>query len=338
MQVSFIVPLYNCLAFTQAMIASLQATLPRGLEHEIILVDDGSTDGTRDWLARLPPGDGLGGLSSPFRVLLNERNLGYAGANNRGAAIAAGRRLILLNNDLVFTGGWLEPLLAVHRQLGDRAGVVGNIQLDARTLVPDHTGMVINLKAKPEHDHSLPPRWVRWLRRTRRVCAVTGACAMIERALWLQLGGFDEGFKNGGEDVDLCLRARAAGRVNAVALRSVVRHHVSSSPGRKLRDEANSYRLALRWRRELEQAACRRWCWDFLEREWTTPHAAVAHPAARRALAYALHLRRSAPREAIHGMRIAMDRELDRWREMFPAENQIISSGPGPERTERAKV
>jgi GT2 family glycosyltransferase len=320
MQVSFIVPLYNCLALTQAMIASLQATLPRGLEHEIILVDDGSTDGTRAWLASLPPGDGLGALSSPFRVLLNERNLGYAGSNNRGAAIATGRLLVLLNNDLVLTRGWLEPMLAAHRWLGARAGVVGNIQLDAQTLAPDHTGMIINLKAKPEHDRSLPPRWVRWLRRTRRVCAVTGACAMIERELWLRLGGFDEGFKNGGEDVDLCFRAHSAGRVNAVALRSVVRHHVSSSPGRKLRDEANSYRLALRWRHELEQAAYRRWCWDFLEREWTTPHAAGAHPDARRALAYALRLRRSAPPVAIEGMRAAMDHELGRWNKIFAAQ------------------
>ena len=47
MQVSFIIPLFNCLDLTQAMIASLQETLPRKLSHEIILVDDGSTDGTR---------------------------------------------------------------------------------------------------------------------------------------------------------------------------------------------------------------------------------------------------------------------------------------------------
>jgi GT2 family glycosyltransferase len=252
-------------------------------------------------------------------VLLNERNLGYAGANNRGASIARGRLLVLLNNDLALTPGWLDPMLRAHRRLGVRAGVVGNIQLDAQTLVPDHSGMLINLKAKPEHDRALPPRWLRWLRRTRRVCAVTGACAMIERELWRQLGGFDEGFQNGGEDIDLCLRARAAGRINAVALRSVVHHHVSSAPGRKLRDEANSYRLALRWRRELEEAAHRRWCWDFLEREWTTPHAAGTHRDARAALAYALHLRRSAPTVAVQGMRAAMDRELDRWRKMFAA-------------------
>src|SRR5687767_66385 len=104
MKVSFIIPLYNCLPLTQAMLASLQATLPAGLAHEIIFVDDGSTDGTREWLATL--------TAPPFRVLLNERNLGYAIANNRAAAVARGEFLVLLNSDLVLQPGWLEPMLA----------------------------------------------------------------------------------------------------------------------------------------------------------------------------------------------------------------------------------
>lgn len=48
MQVSFIIPLYNCLAHTRECLRTLQATLPPGLDHEIISVDDGSTDGTRE--------------------------------------------------------------------------------------------------------------------------------------------------------------------------------------------------------------------------------------------------------------------------------------------------
>ena len=94
MQVSFIIPLYNCLAHTQECLRTLQASLPAWLEHEIILVDDGSTDGTRAWLAT---------LGAPCRVLLNERNAGYAAANNRGAAVARGRILVLLNNDLILS-------------------------------------------------------------------------------------------------------------------------------------------------------------------------------------------------------------------------------------------
>lgn len=308
MQVSFVIPLYNCLNHTQACLASLQATLPRDLAHEIILVDDGSTDGTRDWLRTLP---------AAIRVVLNESNLGYAGANNRGAALARGRFLALLNNDLILTSGWLEPILAAHRRLGPHAGVIGNVQRNARTGAIDHTGIVINLKAKPEHDTSFPPRWLRWIRPLRRVPAVTGACAFIERDLWGKLGGFDEVFRNGGEDVDLCFRARAAGRVNAVALRSVVLHHVSASPGRAVRNESNSRRLALRWRAQLEHLALRRWCWHHLDREWTSPHAALAHPDARAALFYALHLRRTPPRIAVDAMRAAMDHELARWERLL---------------------
>jgi GT2 family glycosyltransferase len=286
------------------MVASLRATIPPGITHEIILVDDGSTDGTRDWLFT---------LQAPFRIVLNERNLGYAGANNRGAAVATGEFLVLLNNDLVLTRGWLEPMLAAHRRLGVHAGVIGNIQRDTTTGAVDHSGIFINLKAKPEHDHSLPPRWWRWIRRTRKVAAVTGACALIERALWQQLGGFDEEFSNGGEDVDLCFRAHAAGRSNAVALRSIVLHHVSSSPGRKLRDEQNSRRLATKWRDRLEALAWRRWCWNYLDREWTSPHAAAEYRAARGALFYSLGMRRTPPEVARDGMRAAMDREFARW-------------------------
>lgn len=314
MTVSFIIPLFNCLPLTQACLASLQATLPSGLAHEIILVDDGSTDGTREWLASLP---------EPFRVVFNERNLGYAGANNRGAALARGRFLALLNNDLILTPGWLEPMLAAHRQLGPHAGLIGNVQLEAQSGAVDHAGMYVDPKGKPAHDRSLP--WFRSrLRPVRRVDFVTGACALIERSLWEQLGGFDEGFSNGGEDVDLCLRTRAAGRANAVALRSIVRHHVSASPGRKQRDEYNSRRLALRWRAELEQLALRRWCQDFLYREWSGPRDPSDHPQARSILAYVLHLRRTPPPAALAGVRSAMDRELARW------ENILGPLSPNP--------
>lgn len=308
MQVSFVIPLYNCLAHTQACLASLRATLPRDLAHETILVDDGSTDGTREWLQTLP---------SAVRVLLNDRNLGYAAANNRGAALARGRYLALLNNDLVLTPRWFEPILAAFRRLGTRAGVIGNVQRNARTAAIDHTGIVINLKAKPEHDTAFPPRWVRFLHPLRRVPAVTGACAFIERELWEKLGGFDEGFHNGGEDVDLCFRARAAGRVNVVALRSVILHHISASPGRALRNEQNSRRLALRWRSELEHAALPRWCWHYLDREWNAPHASLAHRDARAALFYALRLRRTPPALAVSAMHAAMDHELARWERLL---------------------
>jgi len=304
-QVSFVIPLFNNLALTRACVESLQATLPAGLAHEIILVDDGSTDGTRAWLAT---------LGSPFRVVLNEQNLGYATANNRAVAVAEGALLCLVNNDLVFLPGWLEPMLRAHRSLGARAGVIGNVQLDARTGVVDHAGILIQLNGKPEHDRTPPGRIARWFRPVRRVPAVTGACLLIERALWDRCGGFDERYRNGGEDIDLCFKVRALGRVNAVALRSVIRHHVSASIGRKLHDEKNSFLLAQRWRHEFasDVLATRLWCRDYLAKIESDPR--LADPVlARRAWFHARFFRRQPPPEAIAGLEAALDGEFSRW-------------------------
>jgi GT2 family glycosyltransferase len=129
--------------------------------------------------------------------------------------------------------------------------VVGNVQTAVDGGQVDHAGIRINLKGKPEHVRTLPFRLLPRPAARGAAEAVTGACLLIDRALWRELGGFDEGYLNGCEDVDLCFRAAEAGRRNVVALRSRVRHHVSSSPGRKRRDEANTRRLTLRWRDRL---------------------------------------------------------------------------------------
>ena len=311
MQVSFIIPLFNNLALTRACVASLQATLPASLTHEIILVDDGSTDDTRSWLATLGP---------PFRVVLNDRNLGYAAANNRAIAIARGDVLALRNNDLVLLPRWLEPMLGAHRSLADRAGLIGNIQLDAGTGAIDHTGIIINQQGKPVHDRALPARRSRLFSSVRPVSALTGACVLVDRALWLQLGGFDEGYVNGGEDVDLCFRARAVGRTNAVALRSVVRHHISASVGRKLHDEENSYRLARRWQQELvtDPGALREWCRECSEKILREPRY-EDRSLALRSFLYLQGLTRTPPPEALAALTAALAQEFARWEKMFPS-------------------
>ncbi len=289
------------------MIASLQATLPRGLAHEIILVDDGSTDGTRAWLAT---------LKAPFRVVLNESNLGYAKSNNRGAAIATGQFLALLNNDLVLLPQWLEPMLAAHRRLGAQAGPIGNVQRNARTREIDHAGIVINLEGKPEHARKPPHALRRLISPVMRVPAVTGACLVIERALWQELGGFDDRYVNGGEDVDLCYRARQISRDTAVALDSVVLHHVSASQGRKTRDEENSYRLARSWSRAFIADGTRAWCRDYLARALQAPPPSE-YRLAFRALAHAAGWGARPPIEAVFGLHAAQRREFEHWETLF---------------------
>lgn len=305
MQVSFVIPLFNCLAHTQACLRTLQATLPAGLAHEIIFVDDCSTDGTREWLARLP---------RTFRPVLNQQNLGFAGACNRGAAHAAGDVLFFLNNDLVFLPGWLEPMLAVFTRFRD-AGLVGNVQRNASTGAIDHAGVSFNFKGKPEHDTSRPLA-ARW-RGYRRVPAVTGACLALRRDLWKSLGGFDELFCNGGEDVDLALRARSAGYQNYVSLRSEVLHHVSASVGRKLRDEQNSYRLFSRWRSEIAKLSAREWSRHHLATEWHGSRDPSGYRSALSALMLETGITRTPAASTLAGVEIALETEFQRWRELL---------------------
>lgn len=312
MEASFIIPLYNALAHTREAWRTLRETLPAGLVHEVIFVDDGSSDGTREWLRS---------LAAPARVILNEQNLGFAGACNRGAAAATGRALFFLNNDLVFQPGWFEPMLALL-DAHPGAGVVGNIQHDALTGALDHTGVAFNHKGKPEHLRDRP--FAALLRGSREVDAVTGACCALLASTWRELGGFDEGFRNGGEDVDLCLRARAAGRANFVSFRSVVLHHVSASPGRKLRDEENSRRLAERWPDQLARLSLRPCAQACLAASWTEPRDYADPDLAREAFLVVLGLRRQPGPRLRQASAAILELEAARW-------THVLDGGPAPD-------
>jgi GT2 family glycosyltransferase len=307
-RLSVVTPLFNCLHYTQAMVASLQETIPAWVSYEVVLVDDGSTDGTREWLA---------GLGKPFRVILNDRNVGFGASTNRGAGAARGSVLALLNNDLVLSPGWLEPMLGALSGLGCRAGVVGNIQLNPYSGDVDHAGIGVTERGKPEHDRRRPSAFSLMFRPVRSVMAATGACLLVRADTWRRLGGFDEGYVNGCEDVDLCLRARAAGLHNVVALRSSVRHHVSISPGRKLRDEENTRRLTIRWRRELAVSACRRMAWIYFQPFLPEPRDIANRSEALWLAAYLLGWHSYPPPFAVAQVSFMIDRELARWQEMF---------------------
>lgn len=304
MQVSFIIPLYNCLGHTRECLRTLQATLPVGLTHEIILVDDGSTDGTREWLST---------LTAPCRVMLNEKNLGFASTCNRGASTAKGELLFFLNNDLVLLPGWFEPMRDAFARFRD-AGLVGNVQRNAATDTIDHAGIYFAHTGKPAHDTSRP--LLARLTGYRAVPAVTGACLAIRRDRWVELGGFDPAFVNGGEDVDLALRAADRNLRHYVALRSVVRHYISVSVGRKLRDEQNSRLLATRWREVIPPLAGRDWCREFIERHWELS-CLYDDALAREALYYWLGLLPENSSGVMAGVRGAMRHEEQRWNELL---------------------
>ncbi|HWA87216.1 MAG TPA: glycosyltransferase family 2 protein [Opitutus sp.] len=294
MRLSIITALHNCLSHTQAMLASLRPSLPAPLDWELIFVDDASSDGTREWLHTLA-------VDKRIRVLLQPENLGFAAANNRAAATATGDILALLNNDLELAPGWLDPMLAALDSRPD-AALVGNVQ---RT--PDgaihHTGVYINARGKPEHDRRVPSPGV-WTPSSatghtiRDVVITTAACALARRDTFAQLGGFDESFRNGHEDVDLCLRARAAGLRNYVALDSSVLHHVSASRGRDRTKIANSARGMNRWRASLP---------DLAGEAWRDPH---LRPVWEKRLSFAARLRASLARPAAGSRPAAFPRWL----------------------------
>ncbi len=234
--VSFITPLYNCLAYTKEYLDSLARTVP-DLSHEVILIDDFSTDGTRDFLKSL--------VHSRYRVILNESNFGFAKSSNIGASHASGKYLCFLNNDLVLSPGWFEPMFELITSQVD-IGAVGNIQVEPETGLIHHAGVFFDWNGSPLHA---------WRYRKRRPKgefgewnAVTAACLLIKADVFRKVGGFDEEYKNGFEDIDLCVRLRAKGYRLLVSNRSVIEHHGSVAPGRKKYDEANRERFLKRWR------------------------------------------------------------------------------------------
>lgn len=230
------------------MLSSLTASLPDGLSYELILADDGSTDGTRDWLRDLD--------DPRIQKVLNPHNLGYAKTNNTAAARAKGEYLGLLNNDLVFKPGWLEPMLAALRDPALNAGIVGNLQFRVADHALDHAGVVLTPRGQFDHlrfeqDDPTKPA---------RVYVATGACMLMRKADFDALGGFDEVFVNGCEDIDLCLKMRAAGKEIYVAPSSRILHHVSLSRSRtSLQNERNSQYLYAKWRKEIKLQLIK--CW-----------------------------------------------------------------------------
>jgi GT2 family glycosyltransferase len=240
---SIVIPVYNREDLTQQCLATLPPTLAGAGLGEVIVVDNGSEPATAAVLAAHPW----------VRVIRNERNLGFAAACNQGTRAANGRYVVHLNNDTVGHDGWLANMLRVFAEEAN-VGIVG-----ARLLFPNgtlqHAGVVSGpTRLGPEGAipyHALwgwpgdfPAAQVR-----TDFDAVTGACLVMERDLYLALGGFDETYWNGYEDVDLCYKVRAHG-LRVVYEPTAVLVHYESQSGiqRKRRVLHNVRELAERWR------------------------------------------------------------------------------------------
>jgi GT2 family glycosyltransferase len=237
---SIVVPVHNNAALTAACLDAVLSG--SGPVCEVVVVDDASTDSTPEVLARY--GDSIA-------VVRLRENAGYAGACNEGAAAARGELLVFLNNDTVPRGGWAEALAAYAAE-HPAAAAIG-----AKLLYPtgavQHAGVVIGQDGYPHNLYAGLPADHPAVNRSRRLQAVTGACMLVRRDAFEQIGGFDTGFLNSLEDVDLCLRIAEAGGEVHYCHEAVVTHLESASRGREGRFRRSVELYKERWRRRVRR-------------------------------------------------------------------------------------
>jgi GT2 family glycosyltransferase len=197
--------------------ACLDALLPQR-PAAVWVVDNGSVDGTADWLATAYPS---------VRVLRSPTNLGFAGGNNLALREVATEFAVLLNNDAVPRPGWLAALLA-----GFDAPEVAAVA--SKVLLPDGTinsiggrvdrdgyGHDIGLRATDDGSYDV----------AANVLVAPGTACALRTAALHDVGGFDDDYFLYYEDVDLCWRLRLAGWRVRTAPAAVVDHLHSATTG-----------------------------------------------------------------------------------------------------------
>jgi GT2 family glycosyltransferase len=217
--VSVIVLTWNGREWLDGCLGSLLALDPPA--SEVIVVDNGSSDGTVAYVRQAYPG---------VTVLPIDRNLGFAGGNNAGARAATGRYLAFLNNDTRVTPGWLGALVAPAEADPTVGLVTSRIVFMDRPEILDSAGDgYLRCGGAFKYSHGRPAGDAPG---SRDVFGVCGAAFLIRRDLFESIGGFDEDFFMVYEDVDLSFRARLRGARCVYAADAVVHHAGSATIGR----------------------------------------------------------------------------------------------------------
>ncbi len=236
-----LVPL-NALSYMEPLLDSIKK-FTVGLSYELIVVDNGSTDGTADWIERHHP---------EILLIRNQTNLGFTRGNNQAIALAQGDHMLLLNPDTLLTEDCFGPQISYLRE-NPKVGITipkvlnsdGSFQQqsrrgDARPV--EVFGYFLKLGKLFPSNKALNGYLQSWLPQDEiaEVKAVSGSCMFIRREVYEQIGGLDEQFFAYQEDSDYCMRARQAGwRVMYVPLSSII--HYAGEGGSKTRPYHSIY-------------------------------------------------------------------------------------------------
>lgn len=257
-KVSIIIPTRDAPALLRRCIESLLAGT-RYPDVEILVVDNQSRDpAALSYLASLPQRRDHGWH---IRVLRYDRAFNFADMNNRAAREAQGELLCLLNNDTeVIAADWLAEM--VGRLLQPGVGAVG-----AKLFYPDgrvqHAGDVVGRGGCANHLHSRIPRddpgYCNRAAVAQELSAVTAACLLTPKSVYLQLGGLDARFlRVTFNDVDYCLRLRQAGLKVVWTPYASLYHHESVSRGKargwrkRLRAKYEAAVMRRRWKEAMQ--------------------------------------------------------------------------------------
>ncbi len=252
--VSIVIPAYNNFNYTKQCVYSIFKNHPL-LNFEIIIIDNGSTDETKEYFA------GFSGLNN-FRFISNDENLGFAKASNMGAKLSKSQNILFLNNDTVVSKGAIDELY--HSIRADdsaeslKIGAAGPLLLYPDKKIQE-AGIVFSDNLVPYNAYSRSD--ISGCRQSdiknaiyiRSYNALTAACLMLKKEIFEAAGGFDEGYINGFEDVDLCLKLRETGYKLIFNPKSIIFHFEEKTAGRKKHDIENINRFMKKWRHKYKR-------------------------------------------------------------------------------------
>ncbi|XEC93412.1 glycosyltransferase family 2 protein [Paenibacillus tarimensis] len=221
---SIVIPTYNQKELLKQCIESIEAYTPE--PHETIIIDNGSQDGTLEYLQS---------LRGKIRFKRSETNLGFARGMNQGLMMARGSTILLLNNDTVVTRHWLRNLLFCLHGF-PKVGLVGpvtNYISGGQQIETSYQSLEEMHAFSSAYNQSDPAAW-------RSTGRMTGFCVLMTRDTFTRLGYFDEGFEIGNcEDDDYSLRARMLGLELVIAGDTFI-HHVGSASMKALGDRMDT--------------------------------------------------------------------------------------------------